>query len=83
MSNTTLESTDAQGHTTPTETTIQINLQAQQDLPVDDLQDFEDARRGWVASVSDLKIVHPDGTPAWDQTAYRFVDGVAPPSVHP
>ncbi|WP_054032042.1 MBL fold metallo-hydrolase [Desulfatitalea tepidiphila] len=83
MSRSTINEADVYGHTSPTQTTIDINAQALKDLAADDLQDFEDARRGWIASVSDLKIVHPKGTAAWDQTAYRFVDGEAPPSVHP
>lgn len=74
---------DPQGHTAPTALTVETNAQVQADLPPEDGQDFEAARRGWIAGVPDLKIVHPDGTPAWDQTAYRFIDGEAPPSVNP
>jgi len=80
MSKTTV---DQAGHTVPTKTTIRVNEQVIHDLPADDRQDFEDARRGWIAGISDLKIVHADGTPAWDQTAYRFIHGEAPPSVNP
>ena len=75
--------TDEAGHTEPTETTIDANEQVKTDLPAEDRQDFEDARRGWISDVPDLKIVHGDGTPAWDQTAYRFIEGDAPTSVNP
>ncbi len=83
MSKTTIARMDDQGHSAPTEITIQTNRQVLDDLPPDNGQDFEEARRGWIAEVPDLKIVHPDGTPAWDQAAYRFVGEEAPPSVNP
>ncbi|RIL04654.1 MAG: hypothetical protein DCC71_13335 [Proteobacteria bacterium] len=55
-------------------------------LPLADAQDFEDARRGLVASVPGLVIEGPDGPDgarAWDTTAYDFVTGEAPPTVNP
>ena len=82
MPKATTEDKDAQGHTAPTKKTILTNTQAHEYLPVEDLQDFKNARRGWIASESDLKILRADGIPAWDQTAYRFVEGEAPPSVN-
>ena len=82
MPKATTEDKETQGHTAPTENTILTNMQVQDNLPVEDLQDFKNARRGWIASESDLKILRADGIPAWDQTAYRFVEGEAPPSVN-
>lgn len=83
MSRRAIEETDARGHTSPTQTTVEMNALAHEELPADDGLDFEDARRGFIASIPDLKIVHPDGTPAWDQAAYGFIHGEAPSSVHP
>ena len=83
MSKPTLVDTDAQGCTAPTETTIKANLQAQEDLPVDDSQDFKDAQRGWIASEPDLEVINADGHRVWDLAAYQFIEGEAPSSVHP
>ncbi|NQU63799.1 MAG: MBL fold metallo-hydrolase, partial [SAR324 cluster bacterium] len=74
---------DAQGHTDATEVTAQTNRRFKADLPADNLQDFKDARRGLIASEPELKICNQRGYPIWDQTAYRFIDGEAPPSVNP
>jgi len=54
-----------------------------QSLPLSDAQDFEDARRGLVASESSLVITGPDGTKYWDLASYDFVQGDAPASVNP
>ena len=83
MSKPTLVDTDAQGCTAPTETTIKANLQAQEDLLVDDSQDFKDAQRGWIASEPDLEVINADGHRVWDLAAYQFIEGEAPSSVHP
>jgi len=83
MSKETIEEMDVQGFSSPTGFTIEVNEQVKKDLPQEDRQDFEDARRGWIADVPDLEIVHANGATAWDQTAYRFIDGEAPTSVNP
>jgi alkyl sulfatase BDS1-like metallo-beta-lactamase superfamily hydrolase len=74
---------DAQGHSAPTAFTRDANRAVSERLPLDDLQDFEDARRGLVASDPDVVVLRPDGERAWDTGSYDFVEGEAPASVNP
>lgn len=53
------------------------------ELPLDDQQDFEDAKRGLIAGDGDVVITNAAGGPVWDTRAYAFVQGDAPPSVNP
>ncbi len=53
------------------------------ELPFDDDQDFEDARRGRVGSLTDPVIRATGGRVAWDASAYAFLDGECPPTVNP
>ena len=59
------------------------NREVAQSLPLSDAQDFEDARRGLVATEPSLVIAGPDGTRYWDLASYDFVQGDAPASVNP
>jgi alkyl sulfatase BDS1-like metallo-beta-lactamase superfamily hydrolase len=59
------------------------NEAVRMELPFDDDQDFEDARRGRVGSLSDPLIRSTSGRIAWDADAYRFLDGECPPTVNP
>ena len=74
---------DDQGHSAPTAATISVNRAAATDLALDDLRDFEDARRGLIASVPELVVEGPGGAPIWDMPGYAFVEGEAPDSVNP
>lgn len=74
---------DAAGFTAPTALTTQLNAKVAEALPLNDQQDFADARRGLIASETDLKVKGPDGNLIWDQTAYQFIQGKAPASVNP
>jgi alkyl sulfatase BDS1-like metallo-beta-lactamase superfamily hydrolase len=51
-------------------------------LPFEDRQDFEDARRGFVAAL-EPGVVRSDGRVVWDNDAYGFLTGEAPPTVNP
>ncbi len=77
-----LEGPDAAG-SAATPATVAANADVARSLPLDDQQDFEDARRGFIATDRPLVIAGPDGSPAWDMTAYDFVQGEAPPTVNP
>jgi alkyl sulfatase BDS1-like metallo-beta-lactamase superfamily hydrolase len=70
----------AAGDATPL--TLKANAQFTQDLKLDDLQDFEDARRGFIARPAG-QIVAPDGTVLKDFDVYQFLDGKAPDTVNP
>jgi len=71
---------DAGGATTHT---IAANRTVAQSLPLADLQAFEDARRGFIASDAPVKIAGPDGRTAWELEPYAFIQGDAPPTVNP
>jgi alkyl sulfatase BDS1-like metallo-beta-lactamase superfamily hydrolase len=63
--------------------TAAANREVATSLPLSDEQDFEDARRGLVASDPSLVIAGPDGTRYWDLASYDFVQGDAPATVNP
>ncbi len=73
---------DADGHTAPTAATARANQVAGASLPLADEADFEDARRGLLASDGRAFAEGPGGT-VWDTSAYAFQEGEAPSSVHP
>ncbi|HTX94362.1 MAG TPA: alkyl sulfatase dimerization domain-containing protein [Mycobacterium sp.] len=52
-------------------------------LPFDDVTDFSDADRGFIAALSPCVIKSADGRVVWDNDAYSFLSGPAPTSVHP
>jgi alkyl sulfatase BDS1-like metallo-beta-lactamase superfamily hydrolase len=52
-------------------------------LPLDDPQDFADARRGLVASDPEVVITNDEGRTVWDTRRYGFVARDAPESVNP
>lgn len=74
---------DVAGNTAPTAATKASNQAVAAALPLSDPQDFEDARRGLIASDPALRVLGPRGDPIWDMPAYDFVEGPAPPSVNP
>lgn len=51
-------------------------------LPFSDVQDFEDARHGFVAAL-EPGVVHADGRVVWDSDAYDFLVDDAPETVNP
>ncbi len=62
--------------------TLQANAQMARDLKLDDPQDFEDARRGFIARPTG-QILAADGSVLQDFGAYGFVEGPAPQTVNP
>ncbi|HEY8067252.1 MAG TPA: alkyl sulfatase dimerization domain-containing protein [Burkholderiales bacterium] len=65
-----------------TQATVKANAQFAQSLNLADPQDFEDAKRGFIARPSG-KILAANGSTLIDFDAFRFVDGKAPPTVNP
>lgn len=54
------------------------------DLPFDDVQDFDDARRGFVGRSEQRQILGADGNLVWDLDAYEFLrDADAPDTANP
>jgi alkyl sulfatase BDS1-like metallo-beta-lactamase superfamily hydrolase len=67
-----------------TEATKKANAQVLTQLPFADRQDFEDAQRGFVATLPRLTIKTSAGVTAWDLTTYDFLkQDHAPPTVNP
>ncbi len=77
------EAPDARGHGAASAATAAANAAVAEALPLADAQDFEDARRGLVASEPELVIEGADGAVIWDSRRYGFVSGDAPASVNP
>ncbi len=74
---------DDHGFSAPTKLTADLNKALGKELPLDDQQDFKDARRGLISSDENLKVVNPAMGTIWDQTAYTFMKGDAPASANP
>lgn len=68
-----------------TASTIEANRQVANELDLANQQDFEDARRGLIASVDKLQIpsAADSSKSVWDMVAYEFIKGDAPDSVNP
>lgn len=74
---------DITGHTAPTAITKASNADVLTALPFSDQQSFSDCRKGLIASDPELRVMGPEGTMIWDQTAYDFIEDQSPPSVNP
>ena len=65
-----------------TPTTLAANAQFAKDLKLDDPQDFEDAKRGFIAKPTG-KLLAADGSVLFDYDAYQFIKGQSPDTVNP
>jgi alkyl sulfatase BDS1-like metallo-beta-lactamase superfamily hydrolase len=61
------------------EATKAANARLKASLPADTGQDFEDARRGFIGSIPDGKVVDANGRIYWDMSAFAFEAEEAPP----
>lgn len=52
-------------------------------LPLNDTTDFADTDRGFIAALEPCVVKAADGRVVWDNDAYSFLSGDAPPSVNP
>jgi len=66
-----------------TDATKAANAAVAAKLPLADQQDFENARRGFLAKIEDKQISNPDGSTAWDVDQFAFIKGKAPATVNP
>jgi len=53
------------------------------ELPFGDRQDFDDARRGFVGTLSPALVEGTGGRVVWDADSYDFLDGECPDTVNP
>ena len=65
--------------------TRQANADAVAQLPMSDRRDFDDASRGFIATLDDPLIRRADGVPVFDLSAHDFLKATddAPDTVHP
>jgi linear primary-alkylsulfatase len=71
---------------TPAPATREIaeaNAAVRMRLPFANTEDFDDARRGWIGSLSDPVIRATDGRVVWDADGYTFLDAECPDTVNP
>ncbi len=59
--------------------TKEKNEQVLKDLPFSETKDFEDAKKGFVATLPKLVIPSSDGHNVWDITSYDFLNGKSAP----
>ncbi|MCG9729124.1 MBL fold metallo-hydrolase [Shewanella sp. Isolate13] len=78
-----LTEVDGAGFTAASPHTIEANQRLLSQLPFDDIQDFDDANRGFIAKMPELRVLDTSGNIVWDRTAYDFIEGEAPESVNP
>jgi alkyl sulfatase BDS1-like metallo-beta-lactamase superfamily hydrolase len=77
------DAADANGFSAPTAQTRAAQAAVARTLALADTQDFEDAKRGLVASDPNLVVPGPDGRAIWDPKTFDFIRGEAPASVNP
>ncbi|MEX2108199.1 MAG: alkyl sulfatase dimerization domain-containing protein [Solirubrobacterales bacterium] len=65
-----------------TKQTAARNREALASLPPEN-EDFEEARRGLVATFEPARVDREDGRAAWELESYGFLDGDAPDTAHP
>src|SRR5215469_2865540 len=63
-----------------TSITETINDKVGKQLPFDDIRDFEDAHRGFIATLPEGLIKTDTGRVVWDLGSYRFLDREPPPA---
>ncbi|NVO56333.1 MBL fold metallo-hydrolase [Rhodobacteraceae bacterium B1Z28] len=69
----------------PSQFTIDFQNQMRESLPFDDLRDFEESRKGLIATPDYKQITTEDGTVAWDIGSYEYLlkEGEEFDSIHP
>jgi alkyl sulfatase BDS1-like metallo-beta-lactamase superfamily hydrolase len=70
-------------HTGASEYTIASNKTIEDNLDLNNQQDFEDARRGMIAEAPNTALIGKSGVQIWDAGAYDFIQGEAPDTVNP
>lgn len=68
------------------DSTKKHNAELLQQLPFADKQNFEDAKRGFIAPLPDNGVIRTnEGKPVWDLSSFAFIkdDAAAPETVNP
>ncbi len=69
--------------TTASDATKQTNNALQAYLPFEDTSDFENAQRGFIATLETGRVMTADGGVSYDTTQFDFLEGDAPDTVNP
>ena len=67
----------------PTDHIVRQHEALKQSLPFSDVQDLEDAARGFLAKLEPAVVHAEDGRVVWDNDSFDFVQGEAPDTVNP
>ncbi len=62
---------------------VEANHAIRISLPLDDWEDFEDTRRGFIAALSPALVDGTSGRVVWDMESYSFLEGECPDTVNP
>jgi alkyl sulfatase BDS1-like metallo-beta-lactamase superfamily hydrolase len=71
------------GRAVATERVADANRAVRLELAIEDREDFEDARRGFVAALTPALVSGTAGRVVWDMESYAFLDGECPDTVNP
>ncbi|MFO1327170.1 MAG: alkyl sulfatase dimerization domain-containing protein [Rubrivivax sp.] len=63
--------------------TVAAQRRTSEGLDFSDTRDFDDARRGFIATLPEAEIAADAGGLAWTQRDHAFLDGARPDTVHP
>ncbi|MEP6719968.1 MAG: alkyl sulfatase dimerization domain-containing protein [Variovorax sp.] len=63
--------------------TAETNTRVLSELNFTDRRDFDDARRGFIATLADAQIAADAGGVAWSMKPYGFLEGESPDTVNP
>ncbi len=67
----------------PAATIVEQQVQLRARLPFDDVADFANADRGFIAKLDPCVVTDADGTVVWNNDSYDFLQGECPDSVNP
>ena len=74
----------AVGQEKPAEPAVKaLNHAVLSKLPFTNQDDFQDAARGFVATLPDAVVTGPNGKVVWSQKDYAFLEGAPPDTVNP
>ncbi|WP_019203446.1 alkyl/aryl-sulfatase [Tsukamurella sp. 1534] len=83
MTTTTPDPLSSDEQSLPTEHVAEAHRRTTESLPFDDVQDFIDADRGFLAALSPGVVRDERGRTVWDNDSYAFVNEPCPDSVNP
>ena len=66
-----------------TDATKRANQAVREYLPFDDESDFENAKRGFIATLDSGQVTGPSGAVVYDMEQFKFLEGPAPDTVNP